>query len=86
MVVGQVDHTVDGRGGRADALGVVEGAPDDLDAEVRDPLGGGVGAGEARDLVTGREQLGDDGRSDPAGRPGDEDAHGGAFSLPAGPT
>ncbi len=42
----------------------------------RERGGGGVGAGEPDDLVAGGEQLGDDGRADPAGGAGDEDTHG----------
>ena len=39
--------------------------------------GGGrrVGPGQPQDLVTRADELGDDGRSDPAGRAGDEYAH-----------
>ena len=47
-----------------------------LGAGSYDGLGGSVGAGETEDLVIGREQLGHNGGADPAGRTGDEYAHG----------
>ena len=47
-----------------------------LGAQGGDCLGGVVRAGEPEDLVAGPDELGDDGRADPAGRAGDEDAHG----------
>src|SRR5581483_7690400 len=54
---------------------VVEGAADHLGARVLHSRGRGVGAGEARDVVAGLDELGDDGRADPTGRAGDENTH-----------
>ena len=35
----------------------------------------GIGAGQPRDLVPRADELGDDGRADPAGRASDENPH-----------
>jgi hypothetical protein len=56
--------------------GVVQVAAQHLGAQVGDRLGGGVRAGQPEDLVACADELGDDGRADPAGSAGDEDAHG----------
>ena len=66
VVVAEVDDAVGGRGAGAQAVEVVEVAAAHLGAERGDRRGGGVGAGEADDLVAGGEQLGDDGGADPA--------------------
>ena len=46
-----------------------------LGPEGGDGGGRGVGPGQPQDLVTRADELGDDGRSDPAGRAGDEYPH-----------
>ena len=63
------------RGARADAVEVVEVPAPDPGALGLEGRGGGVGAGEPGDLVTGGEQLVDRGGADPAGGSGDENAH-----------
>src|SRR6185503_8248009 len=73
---GAVDHAVRGGGAGAQALGVLEIAAVDLGPGGRERGGGAVGAGEADDLVARADELGNDGRTDEAGRAGDEYAHG----------
>ena len=66
VLEGQVDHPV-GVGRRlGQAVGVVEVAPLDDGAGRFQPLGRCLGAGQADHLVAGTEQLGHDGRADPA--------------------
>ena len=75
MAEGEVDDAVAfGRCG-AQHIKVADIASANLGASGGDGLRGCVGAGEAEDLVIGREQLGDDGGADPARRTGDEYAH-----------
>ena len=78
----QVDHPV-GVGGRlGQAVGVVDVAALNDGAGRFQPLRRGLGAGQADHLVAGTEQLGDDGRADPARCAGDEDSHGGTSADP----
>ena len=44
-------------------------------AGLLDGSGGGIGAGEAEDLMARAEQFLDDGRADEAGRAGNENTH-----------
>ncbi len=77
VLEGQVDHPV-GVGGRlGQAVGVVDVAPLHGGAGRLQPLRRCLGAGQADHLVAGSEQLGHDGRADPARCAGDEDLHGG---------
>ncbi|MDQ0744984.1 hypothetical protein QFZ62_002292 [Clavibacter sp. B3I6] len=50
-------------------------APHGGGADPADPLGGGVRADQAADLVPGGDELGGEGGADPTGGPGDECAH-----------
>src|SRR5205807_294257 len=54
---------------------VLDVAAQDRGARRGDLVGGGVRAGQAEDLVSLGEEFGDDGRSDPTGRAGDEYTH-----------
>jgi hypothetical protein len=72
----QVDHALGVGGAGPQAVQVVEAAADALRAGGGESGGRSVGAGQPDDGVTGGQQLGDDGRADPAGCTGDEDAHG----------
>ena len=66
VLEGEVDHAVGLGGGGLQTVEVVEIAAADLGAERGDGLGGGVGAGQADDLVAVVEKLGDDGGGDVA--------------------
>jgi hypothetical protein len=75
VVVAEVDDAVaQGRAG-AQAVEVVQIAAQNVGAEARDRCGRGVRPGEADDLLSGFEKLGDDGRTDPSRCSGDEYAH-----------
>ena len=70
-----MDDAIALEGARAQHVCVVQVAAQDLRAPVGDGLGRGVRACQPDNLVTGTDELGDDGRADPAGSAGDEDAH-----------
>jgi hypothetical protein len=70
-----MDDAVAVEGTGAQHIDVVQVAAQHLGAQVGHGLGGGVRAGQPEDLVTGADEFGDDGRADPAGGAGDEDAH-----------
>ena len=74
--VAQVDDAVGLGGATAQAVEVLEVAPQHLGAGVGQGGGGGVGTGEAHDLVPGSAQFRDDGGADEAGPAGDEETHG----------
>ncbi|GAA3161301.1 hypothetical protein GCM10020001_102000 [Nonomuraea salmonea] len=76
VLVGQVDDGLGRLGAGAQAVEVVEVAAVDVGALGLQRGGGGVGPGQAGDLVPGGEQVVDDGRADPAGGSGDENVHG----------
>ena len=75
MVVAEVDDAVAGVRARAQAVEVVQIAAQNLGAQAGDGGGRGVRSGETDNLMTGVEELGDDGRTDPSRCSGDEDAH-----------
>ena len=75
MDVGEVDDRVGADGPGPQGVQVVQIAAEHLGPQGGDGGGRRVGPGEPEDLVTSADELGDDGRSDPAGRPGDEYAH-----------
>jgi hypothetical protein len=75
VVVREVDHPVRVGHAGAQAVGIVQAAAVDLGADRGERFGGSVRAGEAEDLMSGVEKLRDDGRADPSGCSGDEDAH-----------
>jgi hypothetical protein len=75
VLEGEMDHTVRRCSGAAQRFEVVDGAALHLRAGGGEEGGGGIGAGEADDLMACAEQLGDDGGADPAGRAGDEQTH-----------
>jgi hypothetical protein len=75
VVVAEVNDAVGIGRRRPQAVDIGKITSPDLGASLRDGGRGGVGASQADDLVPGGEQVGDDGRADPAGRSGDEDAH-----------
>jgi hypothetical protein len=81
VLEGQVDDPIRGRRGVPQAAEIVEGAPVRLGPEGLHGRGGCVGTGQADDSVPGAEEFGDDGRSDVAGRSGDEDLHGNYLLL-----
>ncbi len=60
---------------------VVERSGPDLGPRPPQDPGRRVGAGQPDDLVTGRDQVGDEPATDPAGRSGDEDTHGNLQGL-----
>ena len=70
-----MDDAVCRRGAAAQAVEVVEGAAVDLGPGGH-RRGGVVRAGQADDLVSGVEELADDGRTDESGRAGDKYTHG----------
>jgi hypothetical protein len=57
------------------AVEVVKTAPVYLGSGVGERSGRGIRAGQPEDLMARADELGDDGRADPAGRAGDENAH-----------
>jgi len=63
-------------GSGAEHVKIADIAATNFGAGGGDGAGGRVGASEAEDRVIGGEQLGHDGRADPAGRAGDEYAQG----------
>jgi len=71
VVEGEVDDRVRAGRGLAQAVEVTRIAATDLGAEGLHG-GGGLGPGEARDLVSGLYKFGDDGRADVAAGAGDE--------------
>ena len=73
--VGQVDDAVGGRRRRGETVEIIEVAILDLGTEFLQGEGGLVRAGQPDDFVAGPDQLGDEGRTDVAGRAGDEDTH-----------
>ncbi len=75
VLVAEVDDAVRGLGGSGDAGEVVEVAAQGLGAGGRDLLGRRVRPREPDDVVLGRQQLRDDGRTDVTTRSGDKDAH-----------
>lgn len=75
MIEREMDHAVR-RGGRAaQDVEVVEASTDHRDAGLGQGVGGGIRTGESDDLVPCSDEVGNDGRSDPAGRAGDENTH-----------
>jgi len=72
----QVDDTVGVVRRLGQAGGIVDITPGHRGAGLFDPHCGGLGTGQADDLVSCMEQLGHGGRSDPARCAGDEDPHG----------
>jgi hypothetical protein len=75
MDVGEVDDRVGGDGPGPQCVQVLQIPAKHLGPQSADGGGRGVGPGEPQDPVTRADELGDDGRSDPAGRAGDEYAH-----------
>ena len=75
VVVGQVHRAVAVGGASTEADGVVQMPAMHVGAERGDRSCGVVRAGKTEDLVSGGEQLGYDGRADPPGCSGNEDAH-----------
>ena len=75
MHVRQVDDAVGTRRPRAQAVEVVEGAAMHVGAGTGERGRRRIGTSETDHLVPCGEQLGGDGRSDVAGRTGDEHTH-----------
>jgi hypothetical protein len=75
MVEGSVDHTVCVGSAAPKALQIREGAAMDLGASGRECIRPLLGAGEPEHSMAGGDEILDDGRADPAGCPGYEDAH-----------
>ncbi len=77
MLERQVNHPV-GVGGRlGEAVWVVDVALLNNGSGRFQPLRRGLEAGQANHIVSGTEQLGNDGRADPARCAGDEESHDG---------
>ncbi len=72
---GEVDDAVGLLGARPQDVDVLDVAAQDLGAGRGHPVGGGVRAGEADNLVAVGEEFGNDGRSDPTRCAGDEYTH-----------
>jgi hypothetical protein len=77
VLEGQVDDPVRAGGRLGEAVGIVEVSPLDDGAGGFEALRGRLGAGQADHLVAGGDELGDDGRADPARCSRNEDSHGG---------
>jgi len=73
--VGEVDDRVGVDRPGPQGVQVLQVAAERLGPQGGDGRGRRVGPGEPAYLVSRADELGDDGRSDPAGRPGDEYAH-----------
>ena len=71
----QMDHPVGAVGGLGQPVRVVDVAPLDFGARGLQALRRRLGAGQADHVMAGIEQLGDNGRADPARRTGDKDPH-----------
>jgi hypothetical protein len=71
----EVDDPVGAGGSGAHGVQVVQVAAEHLGSGGGDRGGRVVGPGEPEDLMAHAEELGNDGRADPAGRAGDEYPH-----------
>jgi len=79
VVEREVDDAVGVRGRLPEPVEVSEVTPVDHGAERGYRRGGGVRPGQAGDLVSGGDQVRDDGRGEMAGRAGDENTHEGSL-------
>jgi hypothetical protein len=75
VVEREMDDAVGVRGALGEPVEVIEVASVDRRAERGHGRRGRVGSREADDVVSGGDELGDDGRTEMAGRTGDENAH-----------
>ena len=81
MLEGQVDDPVGRRGGGAQPIEVVERTAMRLGPGLGDQHGRGIRTGEPDDLVSGVDELANDGGADKPGRAGDEYTHDNILSV-----
>ena len=75
MVESEMDHPIRLRNAALQALQILKGASMDFRARGGKTRGLLVRTAKAEHLMSGRDQILDDGRPDPPGRAGDEYAH-----------
>jgi hypothetical protein len=81
VLEGEVDHPVRPCGGLAQHVGIVQAAADRLGPGGGQGRRGRVGTRQSDDFVTCGDEVGNEGGTDPAGRSGDENTHGGLLTA-----
>jgi hypothetical protein len=72
----EVDDALGVRGRLSEPVEIIKVAPERRGAERGHGRRGGIGSRQAGDVVSGRDEFGDDRRAEMTGRAGDEHAHG----------